>query len=100
MSLPEGLFDVHVHSSPDIEARWGGDLDVVSAYEAIGAAGVVLKNHYESTVGRAAVEGAGRGIAVYGGLVLNSHAGGFNPAAAKLHRDNDEAVEEIAHVAA
>jgi hypothetical protein len=81
MSLPEGLFDLHVHSGPDIQPRSGTDADVVAAYEAVGGSGVVLKNHYESTVGRAAAVGAGRCIAVYGGLVLNSHVGGFNPAA-------------------
>ncbi|MFI6345849.1 DUF6282 family protein [Streptomyces sp. NPDC050560] len=82
MSPPEGLFDVHVHSGPDIQPRWGTDADVAAAYEAAGGRGVVLKNHYESTVGRALAAGTGRRLAVYGGIVLNAHTGGFNPAAA------------------
>lgn len=81
MSVPEGLFDMHVHSGPDIQPRSVTDAQLVAAYEAAGGSGVVLKNHYESTVGRAVAAGAGRRIAVHGGLVLNAHTGGFNPAA-------------------
>lgn len=81
MPLPDRAFDLHVHAAPDIEPRGYTDTQVVDAYEVANAAGVVLKNHYESTVGRAAVAGTGRRIAVYGGLALNSQVGGFNPAA-------------------
>jgi len=47
-----------------------------------GFAGLVMKNHFESTASRArlAARAAG-GMKVYGGLVLNRYVGGVNPAA-------------------
>jgi hypothetical protein len=80
MSLPDGIFDIHVHSNPDITPRLLDDGEIATTYKDVGAAGVVLKNHYESTVGRAAAVSTPE-LPVYGGLVLNAHAGGFNPAA-------------------
>ena len=75
------MFDLHVHSAPDVTPRRGDDHDVVSAYAAAGFTGCVLKGHYESTVGRAAAASRDSPLAVYGGIALNQHAGGVNPAA-------------------
>lgn len=75
------MFDLHVHASPCVAPRWGDDVATVAAYEDAGAAGCVLKGHCEPTVGRAVAAGAGRSVAVYGGIVLNRPAGGFNPTA-------------------
>lgn len=77
-----GMFDLHVHAAPDIVDRRLDDVGTVVRYERDGFTGCVLKAHYESTVGRAAAAGHGRGIRVLGGLALNQHAGGLNPAAA------------------
>ncbi|WP_020498595.1 DUF6282 family protein [Sciscionella marina] len=75
------MFDLHVHAAPDITPRLAGDREIVEAYAAAGFTGCVLKGHYESTVGRAAaVTGA---LPVYGGIALNQHAGGINPAAVR-----------------
>lgn len=75
------MFDVHVHAAPDVWARRGDDIQILQWYAEAGFSGCVLKGHYDATVGRAAAAGAGLGLRVYGGQVLNQHAGGINPAA-------------------
>lgn len=75
------MFDLHVHAAPDIVDRRFDDTDTVRAYERAGFSGCVLKAHYESTVGRAAAAGRESRIGVHGGLALNQHVGGVNPAA-------------------
>lgn len=76
------LFDLHVHTAPDVVARFADDVDTVNQYEEAGFSGCVLKAHHESTVGRANAAGRGRALRVYGGVVLNGAVGGLNPAAA------------------
>lgn len=75
------MFDLHVHAAPCVAPRWGDDTATVGAYEEAGFTGCVLKGHCEPTVGRAAAAGAGRSLAVFGGVVLNAPVGGLNPAA-------------------
>jgi hypothetical protein len=75
------MFDVHVHTAPDVVPRLADDVETVAWYEQAGFTGCVLKAHCESTVGRAAAAGAGRQLAVYGGIVLNHVVGGLNPVA-------------------
>jgi hypothetical protein len=76
-----GVFDLHVHAAPDVWARRGDDAQIVRWYAEAGFTGCVLKGHYDATAGRAHAVAAGSGLAVYGGQVLNQHAGGINPAA-------------------
>jgi hypothetical protein len=75
------MFDLHVHSGPCVFPRLADDAQTVAWYEAAGFSGCVLKGHAEPTVGRAHAAGAGRTLAVHGGVVLNSSVGGLNPAA-------------------
>jgi hypothetical protein len=75
------VFDLHVHAGPCVMPRLADDVRTADWYEAAGATGFVLKGHCEPTVGRAAAAGAGRDVAVYGGIVLNNPVGGLNPAA-------------------
>jgi hypothetical protein len=80
------VFDLHVHSAPDVWPRFADDDGTVAEYVAAGYTGCVLKGHYESTVGRASnaarnQAGKGHELAVYGGIALNQHAGGVNPTA-------------------
>lgn len=70
-----------MHAAPDIVARRADDEGTVAAYRAARYAGCVLKAHHESTVGRAHAAARASGLAVFGGIVLNRHAGGINPAA-------------------
>lgn len=76
-----GMFDVHVHAAPDVLDRIGDDLEVAQAYASADYAGFVLKGHYESTVGRARAVARATGQTVHGGIALNQHCGGVNPAA-------------------
>jgi len=75
------VFDLHVHSAPDVGPRLQDDVDTVRCYADAGYTGCVLKGHYASTVGRAAAAGRVAGLSVFGGLALNRHVGGINPAA-------------------
>lgn len=81
------MFDVHVHSAPDVVGRIGYDDEMCKQYVAHGFSGFVLKGHQESTVGRAAALARASGLDVVGGIVLNRPAGGINPSsvAATLH---------------
>lgn len=75
------MFDLHVHTAPDIQPRLGDDLEVVAMYERAGFSGCVLKGHYDSTAARARTAGHRSRVRVYGALALNQHVGGLNPAA-------------------
>jgi hypothetical protein len=75
-----GLFDLHVHSGPDVAPRRRDDAGLVEIYRRSGFAGFVLKGHFDSTVGRAKLV-TGPGIQVFGGLTLNGQVAGFNPQA-------------------
>ncbi|MGH2871004.1 MAG: DUF6282 family protein, partial [Solirubrobacteraceae bacterium] len=43
------MFDLHVHTAPDVQERWGDDVAVVRAYAQAGFSGCVLKAHYDCT---------------------------------------------------
>jgi hypothetical protein len=75
------MFDLHVHTAPDIWDRLGDDREIVGHYERAGFTGCVLKSHYDNTVGRARAAGHGSPVRVYGALTLNQQVGGLNPAA-------------------
>lgn len=75
------MFDSHVHAAPDIVDRRSADSALGRAYATAGATGFVLKAHYESTVGRARAVADATGLTVHGGVALNQHTGGVNPAA-------------------
>lgn len=75
------MFDSHVHAAPDVVDRLSADIGLGRAYESAGVSGFVLKAHYESTVGRARAVSDVTGLTVYGGIALNQHTGGVNPAA-------------------
>lgn len=77
-----GAIDLHIHSSPCLFPRLGDDIELVNDARRMGLRAVLLKSHHESTVSRAYLsEQAVADIRVYGGIVLNSHVGGINPAA-------------------
>ena len=81
----EDAIDIHFHPHPDLIPRATDDRGVVQRAEECRMRAVVLKCHFESTVGRAYNVGQNfESIDVYGGLVLNRHTGGMNPAAAEV----------------
>lgn len=75
------MFDSHVHAAPDVLGRIGDDADIATAFALADFSGFVLKAHYESTVGRAHAASRQTGQTIYGGIALNQHCGGVNPAA-------------------
>src|SRR5450755_83907 len=80
VATPE-MFDLHVHTAPDVWERYDDDTGIVRLYEQAGFTGCVLKSHYDNTAGRARAAGHGLRLRVYGALALNQQAGGLNPAA-------------------
>lgn len=77
-----GAFDLHIHSNPSLFTRIGSDLDIARHAAEHNLWGILLKNHFESTVGRAFhADSIVEGTRVFGGLVLNHFTGGINPVA-------------------
>ena len=85
MALIRDAYDLHVHSWPDHDKRSVSDLELLEDAERFGMAGVLIKNHYEPTTGRAALAGKlHRGKAkIFGSIALNWSVGGVNPYAAE-----------------
>ena len=78
--LLRGVFDMHVHSHPDIAPRKTDDLELARAAAKAGMGGIVIKSHFGSTVERAyLVQKVVPHIRVFGGLTLNYTVGGLNP---------------------
>ena len=79
-----GAIDFHAHSGPDSRPRSVNDIEAARAAQAAGMRGLVLKNHYTTTAGRAALAMARvDGIELFGGVVLNRSMGGLNPEAVR-----------------
>ena len=81
--LLKNAYDVHVHASPDVIPR---AVDLAQLYfeaEKAGMAGILIKDHCTSTVGRAAaLNQMGRGnCRFFSALALNPPVGGLNPTA-------------------
>ena len=84
----DGAYDLHVHSAPDLFPRVADDVAMVTDAARHGFAGVVMKNHFESTASRAALAArVAGGTKVYGGIVLNRYVGGVNPHAVEAALD-------------
>jgi len=78
----KGVIDLHVHSAPSLFQRIGDDLDVARKNAESGMKAFLVKCHAECTASRAhMVNRTVPNIQVFGGIVLNSFAGGINPAA-------------------
>jgi hypothetical protein len=77
-----GAIDIHIHSNPSLFTRVGSDLDIARHAADNNLSAILLKNHFESTVGRAHLTNLSvEGTKVFGGLVLNHFTGGVNPCA-------------------
>jgi hypothetical protein len=78
--LLAGAFDCHVHSYPDVVPRKLNDLDLVRQARRAGMRALVLKGHHGCTCERAyLLNQLFPDFQVFGGVVLNDTAGGFNP---------------------
>ncbi|MBQ9389456.1 MAG: amidohydrolase [Synergistaceae bacterium] len=75
------MFDMHVHTSPDVVQRKCSDIELAERFKSAGFSGAVIKCHYADTAGRASLLNesyAVSGMKFYGGIVLNNSAGGLN----------------------
>lgn len=81
MDLLQGGIDTHVHTAPSVIKRKLDDLEMARQARDAGMRGVVLKSHEGCSCARAYLAQKVTGIYVYGGLCLNSSAGGLNPEA-------------------
>ena len=78
----EGVYDLHVHSGPDLFERVGDDVQIAVMCREAGMAGVLFKCHHEPTVSRAYYASQMvPGISTYGAIVLNRFVGGIYPQA-------------------
>lgn len=78
----KGVFDIHVHTSPDVQPRKCSDTELAERLARAGMAGCAIKNHYFDTAGRAAlVQALYPNLIIAGGIVLNLSHGGINPRA-------------------
>ena len=77
-----GMYDLHIHTAPDVSDRCLDDLEAAEQAEDAGMAGILLKSHHTLTADRAVI--AAKGVSklkVYGSLTLNDAVGGLNIAA-------------------
>lgn len=76
----KGVFDMHVHTSPDVQHRKCNDVELAERLKRAGMAGCAIKNHFFDTSGRAAVtQSIYPELKIVGGIVLNLSHGGLNP---------------------
>lgn len=76
----EGVYDLHIHSGPDLFERVGDDVHIATMCRDAGMAGVLFKCHHECTASRAYYASQiVPGIKIYGGVVLNRFVGGIHP---------------------
>ncbi len=90
--MVKGMIDTHIHVYPEISLKVPNAAeDQVWLAEAVaaGISAVCLKSHYWPTVDKAYTLGSlFPEIGVYGGIVLNSTVGGFNPFAVRVAVEN------------
>ncbi len=85
----KGVYDMHVHSAPDIRERAYTDFELMEAGIRVGAKGIVLKSHHGTTMNRAflcneynrKVHNGDNDFVMYGSVTLNYAIGGLNPVA-------------------
>ena len=79
------LVDIHIHSAPDVQPRYGDDIELAYQAKEAGMQAILFKSHVTLTSDRAQIaEKVVGGIRVFGGLALNQSIGGLNPAAVKV----------------
>ena len=82
-SLLKGAYDLHVHCSPDVVPRSQDAFDLAQAASDAGMAGIGLKDHTTSTVGRCHTLNRTypNGPRFFSSIALNPPIGGLNPSA-------------------
>jgi hypothetical protein len=85
-SLLRGAIDMHVHFGPDAHLERSVDaIEAAQQAAAAGMAAIVLKSHdYPTAPVATLADRVVDGIRVFGGLTLDDHVGGVNPAAVEV----------------
>ncbi|MGA2974648.1 MAG: DUF6282 family protein [Spirochaetia bacterium] len=74
-----GIYDLHIHSAPDIVPRCVDDVEAALQALDSGMAGILLKSHCTLTSDRATMASkVVTGLRVFGSLTLNETVGGLN----------------------
>lgn len=80
--LLRGIYDLHIHTAPDVVPRKCDDTELALRLTAAGMAGCCIKCHYAETAARAAlVQKQFPSLKIAGGVTLNRAVGGLNPQA-------------------
>lgn len=80
MNILEGVYDLHVHTSPDVVSRKCSDIELGRRLTTAGMAGCAIKSHYFDTAARAALlQEQFPHLRIAGGVTLNRSVGGVNP---------------------
>lgn len=78
--LLRGIYDLHVHTSPDVVPRKCDDLELARRLVEAGMAGCAIKSHYFDTAARALLlQKQFPQLRIAGGVTLNRSVGGINP---------------------
>lgn len=80
----KGVFDMHVHSAPDIRERAYTDFELMEAAIRVGARAIVIKSHHGTTMNRAflvnehnkIVHQNDNNFTMFGSITLNKAIGG------------------------
>lgn len=82
-NLLAGAYDLHIHAQPDVVRRSQDLPSLAQAAAQAGMAGLLIKDHTTSTVGRCYTMNKVRekGPRFFSGLALNPPVGGLNPCA-------------------
>lgn len=80
-ALMAGGYDLHVHAYPSHFPRALDDIELARQMAEYKMAGAIIKNHYESTAGRALLANRYSDVntKLYGAVALNRPVGGLNP---------------------
>ena len=75
-----GAYDMHIHTSPDVNPRKTSDVALAKRLRAAGLGGALIKCHFNDTAPRAGIlNEMFPDLYFGGGVVLNRQAGGLNP---------------------
>ena len=83
LTAMEGVYDLHVHTDPDVKKREFDDITLLKDLEQVKMAGAVIKSHAGQTADKAyyANHYGGAKAKIFGSLTLNEEVGGLNLAA-------------------
>lgn len=81
-NILNGVYDLHVHTSPDVVPRKCSDIELGHRLSSAGMAGCAIKSHFFDTAARAGLlQVQFPQLHIVGGVVLNRSVGGVNPEA-------------------